>query len=74
MLLDLRVESVKEQNKQQKTDGEITEKDLQSHNVKTTVKLLESFSFPDACNCKGKKQGYVASLHASIFLEKKKTL
>ena len=44
-LLELRIRSVKEQSKQQKPDGDNTEKKLAIHTVKGTVRLLETSRF-----------------------------
>ena len=44
-LLELRIRSVEEQNKQQKLDGENTEQNLGNHTVKGTVRLLEGSRF-----------------------------
>ena len=44
-LLELRIRSVEEQNKQQKPDGDNTEKNLGIHTAKGTVRLLESSRF-----------------------------
>lgn len=42
-LLELRINSVKEQNKQWKPDGEKTEKNLESHIVKGAVSVRSQF-------------------------------
>ena len=43
-LLELRMRSVEEQNKQQKTDRENTEKKLETHTVKSMVRWWKVFN------------------------------
>ncbi len=44
-LLELRIRSVEEESKQQKPDGENTEKNFETHIMKDKVWLLECFRF-----------------------------